>query len=602
MSLTINLLGPPQVERAGAVADAPRGHKPWALLVYLLRSEGAPTRQQLAGLLFPDADDPLGALRWSLSQLRRLLGNEAGLEGDPLRLDLPKRTTVDVDVLSKGTWVEAVGLTGLGRPLIEGVGLPTSPAFELWLENERRHVAGLTEAVLHEAAQASLARGAIDAAADHASRLVALNPFDENSQVLLVRCLRAANRPEAAARQVAACTELFRKELGVEPSPALRTAAAIVDPAASRHISAHGAILAKLEAGESAIVAGALEAGLEALRGAATAARTGADRHLHARTMVALGSALVHAARGSDEEGAAALHEASAVAEKLNDRALAATALREIGWVELLRARYDRAEAFLLRATELASGDDSELAWVQSVLGACRADTGDYREARHALDSAIERADRAGNAHAGAFARALLGRLFLLCGELTQAREALDDSLERARGDSWTSFIPFPESLRAEVDLITGDLGAAKERLEHAFALGCQLGDPCWESIAARGLGLVAAAEGDINHSLELLDDAPRRCRRLPDSYLWVEAYAMEALCAVGIEHGSEATGRWVNDLEAMASRSGMRELVVRAAVHRARLGDEGAAEAARALAAGIDNPILADLLSTDAS
>lgn len=601
MGLMINLLGPPQIERNGAAVKAPRGHKPWALLTYLLRSDAAPSRQQLASLLFPDADDPFGALRWSLSQLRRLLGIDALLEGDPLRLDLPTGTFVDVDVLSKGTWVEAVQIRGLGRVLIEGVDLPASPAFELWLENERRHVAGLTEAVLHEAALASLARGIYEDAADHATSLVALNPFDENSQVLLVRCLRAAARPEAAVRQVEACAELFRKELGIEPSPALRVAATAPDRRSGHHIQGHAAILAKLEAGESAVAAGALEAGLEALRGAAAAARAGADRHLHARTMVALGSALVHAARGSDEEGAAALHEASAVAEDLDDRVLAANALREIAWVELLRARYDRAEASLVRAAELAAGIDSELAWIESVQGACRIDIGDYAGARPALVSAIDRADRAGDAHAGAFARTLLGRLHLLRGELAAAREALDGALERANAERWTSFIPFPESLRAEVDLIAGDDAAAGERFEHAFALGCQLGDPCWESIAARGLGLVAAAHGDITHALELLDDAPRRCRRLPDSYLWVEAYAMEALCAVGVEHGAEAVGRWIDDLEAMASRNGMRELVVRAAVHRAHLGEAGAAEAARVLAAGIDNPALENLLRTPA-
>ncbi|MDQ3985335.1 MAG: SARP family transcriptional regulator [Actinomycetota bacterium] len=603
MSLAIHLLGAPEVERDGVTAQSPRGNKPWALLVHLLRSERPPSRQQLASLLFPDADDPFGALRWSLSQLRRLLGSDAVLEGDPLRLDLSKRAFVDVEVLSKDTWTEAIQIPGLGRPLIEGVDLPRSPAFQLWLENERRHLAGLTEAILHEAAHASLARGAFEAAADHATRLVALNPFDENSQVLLVRCLRAANQPKAAARQVEVCTELFRKELGVEPSPALRTAvASAVDVAGGRHISARGAILAKLEAGESAVAAGALEAGLEALRGAATAARTGADRHLHARTMVALGSALVHAARGGDEEGAAALYEASAVAEELEDGTLAATALREIGWVELLRARYDRAEASLLRAAELAAGNDSELGWIHSVLGACRADTGDYPGARGSLASAVESAGRAGDSHAGAFARTLLGRLHLLCGEPTEARRALDGALELARAESWTSFIPFPESLRAEVDLMTGDVTTAAERFEHAFALGCQLGDPCWESIAARGLGLVAAAQGDMTRALELLDEAPRRCRRLPDSYLWVEAYAFDALCAVGIDNGWEAAGRWVDDLEAMASRGGMRELVVRAALHRAELGDEGAAEAAQALAGGIDNDALADLLDSSLS
>jgi hypothetical protein len=59
------------------------------------------------------------------------------------------------------------------------------------------------------------------------------------------------------------------------------------------------------------------------------------------------------------------------------------------------------------------------------------------------------------------------------------------------------------------------------------MALGEQLGDPCWESIAARGLGLVAAANGHRDEALGLLEEAPRLCRRLPDSYLWIEAYAL---------------------------------------------------------------------------
>jgi hypothetical protein len=40
-----------------------------------------------------------------------------------------------------------------------------------------------------------------------------------------------------------------------------------------------------------------------------------------------------------------------------------------------------------------------------------------------------------------------------------------------------------------------------------------------------------------------------------------------------------------------------MRELVVRAQLHRHRLGDGSALAAARMLAADIDNPALADLL-----
>ena len=68
---------PPGVVRQGAVQPAPRGNKVWGLLAYLLLRDAPPTRAHLAGLLFPAADDPLAALRWTLSMLRRMLGGGA---------------------------------------------------------------------------------------------------------------------------------------------------------------------------------------------------------------------------------------------------------------------------------------------------------------------------------------------------------------------------------------------------------------------------------------------------------------------------------------------------------------------------------------------
>jgi hypothetical protein len=41
-----------------------------------------------------------------------------------------------------------------------------------------------------------------------------------------------------------------------------------------------------------------------------------------------------------------------------------------------------------------------------------------------------------------------------------------------------------------------------------------------------------------------------------------------------------------------------MRELVVRSHVHRARLGQQGAAEAATLAAADLDNPLVAELVA----
>ncbi len=74
MPITVHLLGPPLLVRDGVVFAAPRGRKVWALLAYLALSPGQPSRQQLVDLLFPDAEDPAGTLRWNLSELRRLLG------------------------------------------------------------------------------------------------------------------------------------------------------------------------------------------------------------------------------------------------------------------------------------------------------------------------------------------------------------------------------------------------------------------------------------------------------------------------------------------------------------------------------------------------
>ena len=127
---------------------------------------------------------------------------------------------------------------------------------------------------------------------------------------------------------------------------------------------------AQLEAGEAALAAGAVETGVQRMRSAVAAARRIDDREQLARALVSLGGALVHSARGTDEEGAAALHEGTTLAEAIGRDDIAATGWREISWVQFLRAQYERAEASLTRTAELADGGDEELAWVDVTRGA----------------------------------------------------------------------------------------------------------------------------------------------------------------------------------------------------------------------------------------
>ena len=600
LGLSVHFLGSPRLERGGGPAEPPRGYKAWGLLVYLLRSRLPPSREHLASLLFPEADDPLGTLRWTLSELRRSLGDDAEVGGDPVRLTLRPGTLVDVDVLSRGSWMEAVALPGFGHELVDGLVVRSSPGFEMWLEDERRHVAGTTGAVLHQAALALLARGQSEDATRHASDLVRLNPYDENAHVLLVRCLRAAGDHEGAARRAEACTELFRRELGIDPSGALRAAAETSEAPVAGRVSGGAAVLAQVEAGEAALAAGAVEAGIQRMRSAVTAARTIDDRELLARALVSLGGALVHSARGTDEEGAASLHEGAALAEEAGRADIAATAWREISWVQFLRAQYDRAEESLSRTAELAAGTNEDLAWVDLTRGACRHDTGDYAAAGELLRSGVERARQLPSGQPLAQALTMLGRYHLLRGEIEDAVHVLDEALAEVGARGMTAFVSWPESFRGEIDLVLGDVDAAGARFEHAFALGCQVGDACWESIGLRGLGLVAAARGDVPRALDLLVEAPRLCRRLPDTYLWIEAYALDALCAVAVEHRAEAALRWIDELEAITARRGIKELLVHATIYRARLGEPGAADAARSLAAQVDNPALDGLLEVE--
>ena len=74
-------------------------------------------------------------------------------------------------------------------------------------------------------------------------------------------------------------------------------------------------------------------------------------------------------------------------------------------------------------------------------------------------------------------------------------------------------------------------------------------------------------------------------------------AYVLDALCATAVREEHPAAVAWTNDLERLAAATGLREFVARAYLHRARLGDASAIDAARVLAEDIDNRLLHDLV-----
>lgn len=594
MSVVVHLLGRPRIDRSDGPAYRFRSNKSWGLLAYLLLTGRPSTRAQLAAMLFAEADDPARALRWSLAEIRRGLGEAGGVDGDPVRLRLPPDAAIDVHAVLGGRWPRVVAMPGLGAELLEGMVFRGATGFGTWLLAAQRRVAAATESLLHEAALAAMAAGRWDDAIERAARVTALNPLDENYQALLIRLYRLAGDPDAAARQLAACTELLDRELGVAPGRAVREAAAVAPRTPTTGGPPNGApatpptgdaealrAAALLEAGSAAIAAGAIDAGVQSLRDALDAAdRTGNDR-LRAQARLELGEALVHGVRGLDEEGIGLIWEVDEIARLLAWRHGLAQAMAERGYVDFLRARYDRADVALSGALELAEGSSAMVAKAAVYLGGVASDRGDHGRALELLDQGLTHARIVGDVRREAYAQCLIGRVHLLTGDLDAAAGALEASRSAAERERWLAFLPWPQALQADVRLAHGDVAGADALLGQAFARACQLGDPCWEGFAARGLALVAAARGDADGAFVMLAEARRRADRLPDGYTWLDGYILAAQCELGVRHRHPDTARWIADLQELAARTGMNGFLADGFRYGAALGRPGDAAAA---------------------
>lgn len=594
--LVVQLLGRPRTDVDGAPGYRLRSRKSWALLAFLLLGERPPTRTQLASLLFAEADDPLGALRWCLAEIRRALGHGVVLDGDPVTISLPVGTTVDVDVLVRGHWSAAVELPGLGQDLLDGLVIQHADAFESWLLSERRRLTAATESILHEAALGHLARGDLDRARDLAVRAAVLSPLDENHQALLIRLYRLAGDDEAARRQFDAWAAVAEQELGAPPgAPVLLAMREGPRPAGG---AGAVSIQAVTEAGVAAVSAGALAAGVSSFENAVGLAdRSGVDS-ARISTRLVLAEALIHTLGGLDEAGLTILTEAERIAVANGDREATTRVQAEVGYVDFLRARYDRAERSLSQVLAEEATSPSVRAKALTYLGCVASDRAEYPRAVALLQGAVHASREVDEPRREAFALSMLGRVSLLRGDLAGATEILASASDLAERDHWLSFLPWPQALLGQTWLSLGDLDAAERALHQSFARACQIGDPCWEGISARGLALLGEAQGEVDQAFEVLLDARARTNRLADPYVWLDVHILDALCEIGRRHGHPLTASWADAMLDRSSRTGMRELTVRAMLHQAALRVRGDAELAALLADDIDSPVLSALVA----
>lgn len=575
----MRLIGPPAIVSASGEAREVRGQKPWAVLARLLLAERPLTRRELSAELFPDADDPLGSLRWCLAGLRKALGSSRLLTGDPVRPDLPEWITVDVLALSDGT-VDAVA----AGELLEGVDTRCGPEFSMWLLVARQQVATQIDALLREQTITALGRGDADAAIRTARRCVQRAPFDESGHVLLVKSLVTAGQMQAALDHIVAVEECFRRDLGAEPSPALRSAARehVADPPPGVSPAAVASTL--IESGRAALAAGAVDAGLDCLRQAGARAEAAGDDALLGECLYELGTALIHSVRGLDDEGTILLEQAVQLARSAGDMPIAVAALRERGYADALAGRRPQAQHHLSEARDLAEGDTGLLAGIHTIAAFNLCDWGRHEQSVQRYEEAIDAARRAGERQREAWALGLGGWSLLLGGRGADAFDWLTRSLVLVRELRWRAFEPWPLVALAEAHLAAQHEELVRPaELERCFAMSCQLDDPCWEGASGRILALDQARRGNHESALRWITEARNRAARKTDTWagllgaiLLTEA---ELRYEAGDLRGADAAAR---ELVPFAARTHLNALLPHGVAILARQGSDHAYTAPR--------------------
>lgn len=575
MALTIQMLGSPAVVDA-ASSRAPRGRKTFALLAYLLLADRPPTRRQLAELLHPEAADPLGAVRWDLVDLRRLLGEHGRVGGDPVELELAD-AVVDVWQLQAATCGAEVAHLAGGQ-LLEGYELSGCPEFDLWLVGQRYHLSSRALAILCDDAAAALeAQRPADALelAEQASRI---DPLDERAQELAMRALVACGDHDAARRRHISCRSLFQQRLGRPPgsriTQALAPATAVDrEPAPAAPLPKLARARAEVESGVAAVAAGAIAHGIDRLRQTAADSVDSGEPAMAAHALAKLGEVIVHAVGSQDDEGCAVLHRALTLADQHHLPELGAKACAELGFTHVQAGELDTADSWLARAESLAGGDDAALANILGIRGMGLSDRGHHERADACLLESADRAERTDKPRQAAWALSVGARGDLVRGELDAAERRNAHSLELVQATGWTAFLPWPQSIHGEIRLAQARIEEAAEWFHHAYALACETSDHCWQAMAARGTGLVLAEQGQRRAALTWLREARRHSSWPSDRYVWIDGVVLDAACGVLADADPHTSTRLARELHQLARTAELPDLAARSRRALDRLG-----------------------------
>jgi DNA-binding SARP family transcriptional activator/tetratricopeptide (TPR) repeat protein len=224
MDLSLALLGPPIVRRDGAPVTFDT-RKATALLALLAVTGREYSREQLADLLWPEADSVKGR-----ASLRRTLSVTAAAVGDGLVISRAavalEATAVRVDVREFQALIGRPDADSLERAaqlyrddFLAGFTLRGCPEFEEWQASVTEELRQGLARGLQRLVAACIADGALERAAGHARRWLQLDPLHEPAHQAIIRLHGWAGQRSAAMRQYRSLVRVLDRELAVRPLP-----------------------------------------------------------------------------------------------------------------------------------------------------------------------------------------------------------------------------------------------------------------------------------------------------------------------------------------------------------------------------------------------
>ncbi len=156
----------------------------------------------------------------------------------------------------------------------------------------------------------------------------------------------------------------------------------------------------------------------------------------------------------------------------------------------------------------------------------------------------------------------------LTAGRLADADQWLCNCLALIDQQQWIAFRPWPVAVLSESRL-RRDVPPAGLRpaLEQAFALSCQVQDPCWEAAIARTLALTYAIEDELAKSMDWLREARKRSARDTDVYAALQVSILANQTEISSRHGPiDAADAYAREWVSLAARTHMDAHVERAA------------------------------------